>query len=104
MVLPIPGAQWPPHMGMPAATQPQVQPQVPPQVQVQVQPQPSMGSSNLAKMTQMARSTPQLDDNPDGRDRDRSRDKLHHLQTSRDGLVSQVSLQLLVLKTKTFSL
>lgn len=77
MVLPIPGAQWPPHMVASAAAQ----------------PQQSTGSSNLAKMTQMARSTPQLDDNADGRDRDRSRERPPHLQNPRDSLVSQVRVR-----------
>lgn len=77
VVLPVPGAPWPPHMVMAA------------------QPQPQQSSSNLAKMTQMARSTPQLDDNTDGRERERSREKPQHLQNTRDNLVSQVSFHLL---------
>lgn len=76
VVLPVPGAPWPPHMVMAA------------------QPQPQQSTSNLAKMTQMARSTPQLDDTTDGRElRERGREKPHHLQNTRDSLVSQVSFQ-----------
>ncbi|XP_069026049.1 non-receptor tyrosine-protein kinase TNK1 [Embiotoca jacksoni] len=59
----------------------------------QAQPQPGVGGSNLAKMSQIARSTPQLDDT-DGRERDRERgrdrDKPPHVQNTRDGLVAQV--------------
>lgn len=83
VVLPVPGAQWPPHMVMAA------------------QPQPQQSTSNLAKMTQMARSTPQLDDNMDGRER--SREKPHHLQNTRDSLVSQVSFQLFARSKKKSS-
>ncbi|TWW63090.1 non-receptor tyrosine-protein kinase TNK1 isoform X3 [Takifugu flavidus] len=72
VVLPVPGAPWPPHMVMAA------------------QPQPQQSTSNLAKMTQMARSTPQLDDNTDGRERERSRERPPRLQNTRDSLVSQV--------------
>lgn len=96
VVLPIPGTQWPPHMVVSASTQPQ-----PP---IQPQPQPNMGSSNLVKMTQMARSTPQLDDDNDSRDRDRSREKPHHVQNTRDSLISQVKVQLLVLKRNLLGL
>lgn len=81
MVIPVP--PWPPHM-VPSAAQPQPQ------------PQPQQSSSNLAKMTNMARSTPQLDDNTDGRDRERSRERLHHLQNTRENLISQVAFQLFV--------
>lgn len=89
VVLPIPGTQWPPHMVVSASTQPQP---------------PNMGSSNLVKMTQMARSTPQLDDDDDSRDRDRSREKPHHVQNTRDSLISQVKVQLLVLKRNLLGL
>uniref|UniRef100_H3CXQ8 Tyrosine kinase, non-receptor, 1 n=1 Tax=Tetraodon nigroviridis TaxID=99883 RepID=H3CXQ8_TETNG len=64
VVLPVPGAQWPPHVVASAAAQPQIQ------------NQPQQSASNLVKMAQMARSTPQLDDNADSRDRDRSREKV----------------------------
>lgn len=84
VVLPVPGAPWPPHVVMGA----------------QLQPQPQQSTSNLAKMTQMARSTPQLDDNTDGRER--SREKPHHLQNTRDSLVSQVSFQLFARFKKMF--
>lgn len=76
MVFPIPGTQWPPHVVVPAAPQ--------------VHPQQIMGSPNLAKMTQMARSTPQLDGTSDSRDRERSRERPHNFPNSRDGLISQV--------------
>lgn len=79
VILPVPGAQWPPHVVASAAAQPQIQ------------NQPQQSASNLVKMAQMARSTPQLDDNADSRDRDRSREKAHHLQNTRDALISQVS-------------
>lgn len=91
VVLPIPGTPWPPHMVM--APQPQPQPQ----------PQQSTGGSNLGKMSHMARSTPQLDDNTDGRERERSREKPHHLQNTRDNLISQVTLQLFVFSKNSTS-
>lgn len=84
VVLPIPGTPWPPHTVMAP------------------QPQQSTGGSNLGKMTHMARSTPQLDDNTDGRERERSREKPHHLQNTRDNLISQVKLQLFVFKKKFY--
>lgn len=87
VVLPIPGTPWPPHMVM--APQPQ--------------PQQSTGGSNLGKMTHMARSTPQLDDNTEGRERERSREKPHHLQNTRDNLISQVTLQLFVFSKNSTS-
>lgn len=104
VVVLVPGTQWPPHMLVSAAPQPQIQPPI--QVQPQVQPQPTMGGSNLAKMSQMARSTPQLDDSPDSRDRDRDRgrDKPHHLPNPRDGLIAQVTFHLLLLGTSFLSL
>ncbi|XP_076581142.1 non-receptor tyrosine-protein kinase TNK1 isoform X1 [Chaetodon auriga] len=80
------GTSWPPQVGpSPAA---QTQPQPPPQPQ----PQQSTGGSNLGKMTHMARSTPQLDDYTDSRERERSRDreKSPHVQNTRDSLISQV--------------
>lgn len=89
--LPIPGMQWPPHIVMSAVTQPPLQ------------PQQSMGSSNLVKMSQMARSTSQLDDN-DIRDRDRSREKPPNLQNARDVLISQVTFQGLVFTKNLFIL
>lgn len=89
-MLPIAGTQWPPHVAVSAATQSQIQPQ----------PQPNMGSSNLVKMTQLARSTPQLDDNADSRDRDRSRERPPHLHNTRDSLISQVRFPLFTLKNK----
>ncbi|XP_059211114.1 non-receptor tyrosine-protein kinase TNK1 [Centropristis striata] len=78
-----PGSSWPP----PA----QPQPQVPPPPQPQYPPHQPVGGSNLAKMSHMARSTPQLDE-PDHRERDRVRDreKSPHLHNTRDSLTSQV--------------
>ncbi|XP_068611814.1 non-receptor tyrosine-protein kinase TNK1 [Brachionichthys hirsutus] len=90
VVHPVPGAAWPPQVV------PAVLAQMQPQPQPLHQPQPAYGGSNLAKMTQMARSTPQLDDGADGRDRDRERErnrereKSPHVQNTRDGLISQV--------------
>lgn len=84
VVHPIPGAPWPPHMVMPPSAQPQPHPHP------SHQPQQSTGGSNLAKMAQMSRSNPQLDDYTDNRERERSREKLHHVQNTRDSLISQV--------------
>lgn len=56
-------------------------------------PQPVMGGNNLAKMANMARSTPQLDEcdsRERERSRDRDRDKSPHIYSSRDTLISQV--------------
>uniref|UniRef100_A0A671W7F6 Tyrosine kinase, non-receptor, 1 n=1 Tax=Sparus aurata TaxID=8175 RepID=A0A671W7F6_SPAAU len=39
------------------------------------QPQQAVGGSNLVKMAHMARSTPQLDDHTDGRERERERER-----------------------------
>lgn len=104
--VPVPGTQWPPHMLVSAAPQPQIQPPILIQTQPQPQPLPqlTMGSSNLAKMTQMARSTPQLDDSPDSRDRDRGRDKPHHPQNPRDGLIAQVTFHLSAVRNRLFFL
>lgn len=74
------GTSWPP----PGVLSPP--PQQPP-------PQPVMGVSNLAKMTHMARSTPQLDEcdsRERERHRDRDRDKSPHIYSTKDTLVSQV--------------
>ncbi|KAM3590752.1 uncharacterized protein V6R79_016066 [Siganus canaliculatus] len=82
--IPVPGTAWPPQAGAPPAGQ--VQPQPLPQ-------QGGIGASNLTKMAQMARSTPQLDDHADDkervRERERSREKPPHLPNTRD-LISQV--------------
>ncbi|KAF3697933.1 Activated CDC42 kinase 1 [Channa argus] len=60
------------------------------------QSQQSVGGSNLAKMAQLARSTPQLDEYTDNRDRDRERervrdrDKSAYLHNTKDSLIAQV--------------
>ncbi|KAK2863139.1 hypothetical protein Q5P01_002672 [Channa striata] len=56
--------------------------------------QQSVGGSNLAKMAQLARSTPQLDENTDKerdreKERPRDRDK-PYLQNTKDNLIAQV--------------
>ncbi|KAG7496667.1 non-receptor tyrosine-protein kinase TNK1 [Solea senegalensis] len=82
-VNPIPGPPRPPQMVLNPPVHHQQQPQ-PPQV---------VGVSNLVKMAQLARSTPQLDDNTDGRERERVRDreKSPHVQTTRESLIAQVT-------------
>ncbi|KAM9717984.1 non-receptor tyrosine-protein kinase TNK1 isoform 1-T2 [Menidia menidia] len=81
-VHPSPGGSWPPQMGQsPPATAPGQQ---------QPAAQQSPGGSNLAKMAQLARSTPQLDEDPKERERIRDRDKASNLQSMRDSLVGQV--------------
>ncbi|XP_041634723.1 non-receptor tyrosine-protein kinase TNK1 [Cheilinus undulatus] len=82
---PLPGTTWPPQMVIP----PPMHTQLPPP---QHQPQPGMGGSNLAKMSNMARSTPQLDDYTDSRERERGRerDKSPQVHNSRDSLIAQV--------------
>ncbi|XP_041821309.1 non-receptor tyrosine-protein kinase TNK1 isoform X2 [Chelmon rostratus] len=93
-IYPVQGTPWPPQVGL-GQTQPQPPPQ--PQPQPQHQPQQGIGGSNLAKMTHMARSTPQLDDYTDNRERDRERErnrdreKSPHVQNTRDSLISQRS-------------
>ncbi|XP_034020475.1 non-receptor tyrosine-protein kinase TNK1 [Thalassophryne amazonica] len=67
-----------------------------PQPQLPFQPQP--GGSNLAKLSHLARSTPQLADHTDGREanrerermRDRQRDKSPHVQNTKEALIAQV--------------
>lgn len=72
------GTPWPP-LGIMSPPQPP--------------PQPVMGGGNLAKMTHMARSTPQLDE-CDSRERDRPRDrdreKAPHIYCTKDSLISTV--------------
>lgn len=83
--VPVPGTSWPSQV---ALSPPQPQPQLPHQL-----PQ-GIGGSNLAKMAHVARSTPQLDDCTDGRERerirDRDREKSPHVQHMRGNLISQV--------------
>ncbi|XP_037832454.1 non-receptor tyrosine-protein kinase TNK1 isoform X2 [Kryptolebias marmoratus] len=81
IILPAQGPPWPsPQMLLspPAQTQPQHQFSA---------PQGASGS-NLVKMAQMARSTPQLDDN--SRERERPREKTHYAQNTKDSFVAQV--------------
>ncbi|XP_071755110.1 non-receptor tyrosine-protein kinase TNK1 [Centroberyx gerrardi] len=88
-VHPVPGTSWPP----------QPQPQLQLQPQPQPQPQQGVGGGNLAKMAHMARSTPQLDDHTDGKERDRERERVRErereryppqVQNTRDAVVAQV--------------
>ncbi|XP_061665263.1 non-receptor tyrosine-protein kinase TNK1 isoform X3 [Syngnathoides biaculeatus] len=51
---------------------------------------PAPRPANLAKTSQLARSTPQLDEQVDGRERPREREKPPPAYYARDGLVSQV--------------
>ncbi|KAM9836460.1 non-receptor tyrosine-protein kinase TNK1 [Aulostomus maculatus] len=80
-VHPIPGSSWPPQVPV---AQPQPQPQ----------PQQVAGGSNLVKVSHLARSTPQLDEPTDNRERervrDRDREKSPYGPQSRDSRISQV--------------
>lgn len=82
-VHPVMGTTWPPQVVMPPAAQPQSPAHYPPQQVI--------GGSNLAKMSHMARSTPQLDET-DSRERERGRDRerLPQVQHTRDSLTAQV--------------
>lgn len=90
---PVAGMLWPPQMVSSPAVLTQHQPQPQPQAQPPHPPQMNAGGSNLMKMGQMARSTPQLDDYTDNRERERNRDreKQPHVQNTRDHLISQVT-------------
>lgn len=81
---PIPGTVvWPAQVVMPPAAQPKPPNRYPPQQVI--------GGSNLAKMSNMTRSTPQLDDETDNRERERgSRERPPQLQPTRDSLTAQV--------------
>lgn len=82
---PIPGTVvWPVQVVMPPAAQPKPPNHYPPQQVI--------GGSNLAKMSNMTRSTPQLDDDTDNRERERgrSRERPPQLQPTRDSLTAQV--------------
>lgn len=61
-------------------------------IQTQPQPQQVVGGSNLTKMAQLARSTPQLDEYSDSRERDRERIREREKvpQNTREGLIAQV--------------
>uniref|UniRef100_A0A3P8NN41 Non-specific protein-tyrosine kinase n=1 Tax=Astatotilapia calliptera TaxID=8154 RepID=A0A3P8NN41_ASTCA len=58
----------------------------------QPQPQQVVGGSNLAKMAQLARSTPQLDEYSDSRERDRERirEREKGPQNTKEGLIAQI--------------
>ncbi|XP_061565602.1 non-receptor tyrosine-protein kinase TNK1 [Cololabis saira] len=81
-IYPTPGPSWPPQTVHFPHTQ--TQPQLP--------PQQAVGNSNLAKMAQITRSTPQLDEESTERDQRgvREREKPPHVQNTRDSLVAQV--------------
>ncbi|XP_039997417.1 non-receptor tyrosine-protein kinase TNK1 isoform X2 [Xiphias gladius] len=84
---PAPGTSWPTQV----VPTPPAQPQLPPQPQHQ--PQQGVGGSNLAKMSHMARSTPQLDDYADSRERDRERERIRDREKSphvQNSLITQV--------------
>ncbi|XP_030286657.1 non-receptor tyrosine-protein kinase TNK1 isoform X1 [Sparus aurata] len=91
-IVPVSGTPWPPQAVQPTGVQPHPHP--PPQHPHQ--PQQAVGGSNLVKMAHMARSTPQLDDHTDGRERERERErnrereKSPHVQHTKDTLISQV--------------
>lgn len=86
---PVPGTSWLSQVVLspPAQTQPQPQPQ-PPLLQPQLQQ--GSGGSNLAKMAHMARSTPQLDEYVDNREKSGVRDKSAHVQNIRDSIIEKV--------------
>ncbi|XP_078132216.1 non-receptor tyrosine-protein kinase TNK1 [Sander vitreus] len=83
-IQPVPGTPWPAQVVLSPPAQTQPQPQNP--------PQQSIGGSNLAKMAHLARSTPQLDEYTDNRERERVRyrEKLPNVQSTKDSLTSQV--------------
>ncbi|XP_035004287.2 non-receptor tyrosine-protein kinase TNK1 [Hippoglossus stenolepis] len=84
MINPPPGASWPVQLILPPPPQPPSQPAP--------QPPPQPGS-NLAKMSHMARSTPQLDEvdvRERERERPREREKSPHVQHTRESLIGQV--------------
>ncbi|KAI3376409.1 hypothetical protein L3Q82_016889 [Scortum barcoo] len=87
-VQPVPGSSWPTQVVLVPLTQPQPSPQH--------QPQQGLGGSNLGKMAHMARSTPQLDEHTDSKERDRERERIRdrekspHVQNTKDSLISQV--------------
>ncbi|XP_063756288.1 non-receptor tyrosine-protein kinase TNK1 isoform X2 [Eleginops maclovinus] len=80
-IYPVPGPTWPTQVTIVPPAQPLPQPQL----------------TNLTKMSHMARSTPQLDDYTDNRERDvrerervRERDKSPHVQNTRESLTAQL--------------
>ncbi|KAL6118592.1 tnk1 [Pungitius sinensis] len=77
-----PANQWP----APPLLSPPAQARYPPPQQQQ-----GAGGSNLARMAQLARSTPQLDELTDGRERERLREREKaHAQNTRESLASQI--------------
>lgn len=81
IVQPPSGNSWPSQMIMsPPAQQTQPPAQFP--------PQQGMSGSNLVKMAQMTRSTPQLDEDP--KERVREREKSPYVQNTKESLVAQV--------------
>uniref|UniRef100_A0A7N8YM78 Tyrosine kinase, non-receptor, 1 n=1 Tax=Mastacembelus armatus TaxID=205130 RepID=A0A7N8YM78_9TELE len=86
IVPPPPGSSWASHPVLSPPPQPQPHPQN--------QLQQGTGGPNLARMAQMARSTPQLDECTDNRHRERERirerEKPPHMQNTRDSLIAQV--------------
>ncbi|XP_030609710.1 non-receptor tyrosine-protein kinase TNK1 isoform X2 [Archocentrus centrarchus] len=74
------GTSWPQQMVSSHLMQTQPQPQLQPH------PQQPVGGSNLLKMSQLARSTPQLDEYTESRERDRERirerEKMSHVQNT----------------------
>ncbi|XP_037532182.1 non-receptor tyrosine-protein kinase TNK1 [Nematolebias whitei] len=84
LVLPTSGPTWSPQIVLSPQGQTQPQHQFLP-------PQGAFGS-NLVKMSQMARSTPQLDDDTKDRDRERTREreKTYYAQNAKESFVAQV--------------
>ncbi|XP_076015668.1 non-receptor tyrosine-protein kinase TNK1 isoform X2 [Genypterus blacodes] len=76
---------WPPQVVLSP-------PFLPPQPPPQPPPQQAGGGGNLVKMGHLARSTPQLDDCVDNRERERGRewDKTPQVQYTKDALIGQV--------------
>nr|XP_057924981.1 non-receptor tyrosine-protein kinase TNK1 [Doryrhamphus excisus] len=81
----VSGSSWPPQVVLAAPSSSSAPLPVP-----HYPPPPPIGSTNLAKMSHMARSTPQLDDVVDSRERVREREKPSYGQYTRDTLISQV--------------
>ena len=79
---PAPGTSWPPQTALSPPAQTQLQPR-PPQ---------AAAGSNLVKTAALARSTPQLDEDPRERDQRGASDRERppHLLNTRDSLVAQV--------------
>lgn len=93
IVQPPSGNSWPPQMVMSPPAQ-QTQPPAP------FHPQQGTSGSNLVKMAQMTRSTPQLDEDP--KERVRDREKSHYVQNTKESLVAQVIDYFLVVYNEIF--